>query len=79
MIYTVSTPAELVFLAQKMGLEPAYAVALPAVVENAVSKIGMNKEAFIRTCLVNTALQEYLAEVCKTVIDEIIAESKGDI
>lgn len=57
----------LVRLAARMGLTPLAAVALPTVVEVAARKAGMTNEAMLAECDVNSALREYLAEICNDV------------
>ena len=60
-------------LAASMKLEPAHAVALPAVVANAAGKVGMTEAALIAECFANEALRGYLAGICRDVIENEVA------
>lgn len=54
-------------VALAMGLTPAQAVALPAVVERSAGLVGMSKEAMASEILANQALRRYLADACRKV------------
>jgi hypothetical protein len=66
----VSRFSSLVSLASQMQLAPVYAVALPAVVDNAAAKVGMDFETFVSKCRENAELRGYLAGVCETVVKQ---------
>jgi hypothetical protein len=53
-------------LAQKMGLSPVDAVALPTVVMVAAGKVRMSETDMISEALHNAPLRDYLAGVCTT-------------
>lgn len=61
---TVETLAS---LAQWMGLTPAAAVALPAVIETAARKTDKTQSFIVQTCWTNTELRTYLAGICRQV------------
>jgi hypothetical protein len=52
-------------LAYDMGLAPADAVALPAVIEVSARKAGMFEAAFLAEVKANAPLRSYLASVCR--------------
>lgn len=58
-------------LSHKMMLTPIQAIALPATLDHAANVVGMNREQMIAQCEKNSALCEYLANVCRQVIQEV--------
>ena len=61
----MASSLSLVSLAEKMGLDPVSAIALPAVVTSASRKAGMAESSLIWECGRNAELRDYLAGICR--------------
>lgn len=61
------TTETLATLAQWMGLSPAAAVALPAVIETAARKVEKTESFIVQSCWTNGELRSYLAGICRQV------------
>ena len=63
------TMNDLVVLAHKMMLTPTQAIAIAGVVDKAADSVGWDRAKMVRTAMRNGELRDYLASVCRKVMD----------
>lgn len=77
-----SLVSSLSLLAERLGLDPVAAVALPATIGNAAEKAGMSDAEMIRACWDFAELSEYVANICnkpevRAEVEAVIAEKEA--